>query len=525
MKSTDKKGEDEMITKAYDAGFYRNNLKFKMLTECPKCGQLFSGTIYCKSGEWEEISKIARTKIASCHICKSRILQKEIHSVWSADGTPASLKKQLREKISQFEAEEYRTAIGKQISKIKSVPDMKVDNEIVSKVKSDIPSLKSYIQQLIDLEIWMRFIEEQIVNLDEEKTTIKKVKTYVNALDAKTVKKKIETKEKSLLEEIDKLKKKFNSTDWVGEVEPIKLVAPSNPRYLKEVSPEKPVAPIMKQPNFFNKKKVLAENKRLQQEYEKECQMYEHELKQLGEAKSKNAMLRQAYEDELKKYYENVEIEKERVEEEKKRLKEEGAIKKKEAKKELDKKIDEINKKIEDLKNSRESDTEDTYAEITLKKEKDECFNVLKTLCETRNKLFSVNIIYPNYRDIFALSSFYEYFNSERCYELEGPDGAYNLYESERRGDSFSTFFRTLEDISKNQVVLYRETSNMFKNLKGLVNSLKEATKTIADKKDDKISEKFVEESFEKYFAKNEKFKQEITKSVENALEYLKQFT
>ena len=512
-----------MVTKSYQVGKPAVGVVcVNIVTECCKCGQVFSGKVYTRTEDWNTILKEARKKVSSCHICGSKIWQKEEYRLWNVGKADTSLKKQLREKITMFESEECRASINKQMTKIKAVPDMKADNELAAKVKSDIPSIKAYIQQLIDLEIWIRFVEEQIVNLDEEQTEIKKARTYADALGAQSAKKKIEVKEKSLLEEIEKLKKKFNSTDWIGEVTPNKIVAPSRPRYLKEVTPEKPVAPIMKQPNFFNKKKVLAENERLQREYEKACQIYEHMLKQLEEAKSKNEILRPEYDNQMRMYHASLEIEKTRVRAEKKRLEEEGAIKKQAAEKELNKKIEEIHKKIEDLKNSDVSGMEDSYIEVVLKKEKDECLKLIKTICEARNKLFSANVIYPNYRDVCALSSFYEYFNSERCYELEGPNGAYNLYESECRGDSISKIFRTLEDINKNQVVLYRETSNMFKNLKSLVNLLKDATKAIAEIEENKITEKLVEETFEKYFKKNESFKEKIAKSVDDAMTYLK---
>lgn len=64
----------------------------------------------------------------------------------------------------------------------------------------------------------------------------------------------------------------------------------------------------------------------------------------------------------------------------------------------------------------------------------------------------------------------------------------------------------------------------MFKKLHSLTGSLKEAIKFITNKETEsaKISEKFIEDAFEKYLAKNKKFKQEISCSVESALECLK---
>lgn len=55
--------------------------------------------------------------------------------------------------------------------------------------------------------------------------------------------------------------------------------------------------------------------------------------------------------------------------------------------------------------------------------------NVQNLLAE----LYNQNIIHPKYRSLTAISQFYEYFDTGRCTELEGPDGAYNLYENELR--------------------------------------------------------------------------------------------
>lgn len=49
------------------------------------------------------------------------------------------------------------------------------------------------------------------------------------------------------------------------------------------------------------------------------------------------------------------------------------------------------------------------------------------------NKLYSKNIIFPKYRNFLAIAQIYEYLLSGRCSQLEGPNGAYNLYESELR--------------------------------------------------------------------------------------------
>ncbi len=61
---------------------------------------------------------------------------------------------------------------------------------------------------------------------------------------------------------------------------------------------------------------------------------------------------------------------------------------------------------------------------------------LLPSIIETENtlkKVYSKNIIHPKYRDFVAVSQIYEYIDTGRCTELEGPNGAYNLFESELR--------------------------------------------------------------------------------------------
>ena len=75
--------------------------------------------------------------------------------------------------------------------------------------------------------------------------------------------------------------------------------------------------------------------------------------------------------------------------------------------------------------------------------------------------LYSLDIIYPKYRNLPALTSIYEYFVTGRCEELSGPYGAYNLYEDEVRKDmvisQLNAVIENLEQIRQNQFMLYEE--------------------------------------------------------------------
>lgn len=96
------------------------------------------------------------------------------------------------------------------------------------------------------------------------------------------------------------------------------------------------------------------------------------------------------------------------------------------------------------------------------------------------DKLYNFNIIYPKYRNFVAVATIYEYLESGRCDKLEGPSGAYNLYEGELRAnviiDSLSKIVSDLNQIKKTQYALYEclgKTNKLLKEIDniGLLNA------------------------------------------------------
>ena len=83
-----------------------------------------------------------------------------------------------------------------------------------------------------------------------------------------------------------------------------------------------------------------------------------------------------------------------------------------------------------------------------------------KALRTSLYNLYSKNIVYTKYRNLIAIATLYEYIDSGRCFELEGPNGAYNLYEGELRSDiiisSLNRIISDLDTIKNNQYVLYK---------------------------------------------------------------------
>lgn len=97
-----------------------------------------------------------------------------------------------------------------------------------------------------------------------------------------------------------------------------------------------------------------------------------------------------------------------------------------------------------------------------LKLMKDEYSVLNNSIAQTEKLLreyYDFNVIYPKYRNIVAISSFYEYLESGRCSSLEGHEGAYNIYESELRANliiaKLDTIIEQLESIRENQYMLY----------------------------------------------------------------------
>lgn len=122
-------------------------------------------------------------------------------------------------------------------------------------------------------------------------------------------------------------------------------------------------------------------------------------------------------------------------------------------------------------KNLRKYEEDCTRAEkdyqhqLSLFKDAQDAVSLLeKPLQETREsleKLYQIGWIFPKYQNFVAICSFNEYFLTGRCSELTGPNGAYNLYESELRQNiiinKLDTIINRLDSIKNNQYLLYRE--------------------------------------------------------------------
>ena len=96
---------------------------------------------------------------------------------------------------------------------------------------------------------------------------------------------------------------------------------------------------------------------------------------------------------------------------------------------------------------------------ISIKKQQNKLKDELAETEAIMEQLYSANVIYPKYRELVPIVTMWEYFDSGRCTELLGVNGAYNLYESESRQDiiisNLNQALSMLAQIRNTQYALY----------------------------------------------------------------------
>lgn len=88
---------------------------------------------------------------------------------------------------------------------------------------------------------------------------------------------------------------------------------------------------------------------------------------------------------------------------------------------------------------------------------------VHEILTKSLDEWYSLNVVYEKYRNLVAIATIYEYFDSRRCAALEGRDGAYNMYEGELCANviigSLTQIISDLDQIKCGQYALYKQLS------------------------------------------------------------------
>ena len=83
--------------------------------------------------------------------------------------------------------------------------------------------------------------------------------------------------------------------------------------------------------------------------------------------------------------------------------------------------------------------------------------------------LYARGVVHPNYANFLAVCTIYDYLDTGRCTELTGPNGAYNLYESELRANTIISKLESIEgkldDIRDAQYSAYATLTNVESSL------------------------------------------------------------
>ena len=102
---------------------------------------------------------------------------------------------------------------------------------------------------------------------------------------------------------------------------------------------------------------------------------------------------------------------------------------------------------------------------------------------ELRRRFYDNGPIYRDYQNFAAVCSFYQYFASEKCYALKGHEGAYNLYDHERKMDlvleKLTDIQRNLAQIQRNQYKLYTAIEEGNKRVDTLISQSVQQTRML----------------------------------------------
>lgn len=322
----------------------------------------------------------------------------------------------------------------------------------ISVIKADPEQLKQYIFNLIKMESNITLLKKRLEVLYGER--------YMAMLDVSRVNyepvAKAKEQKKSLQKQYDEAVKRYR--DRTEQLESCK----SDPPEIIDIPMlTEPAEPQLVRPGLFNKKKVLEHNENLKAQYEKDLKKYEQKCRErlaAIERKTKEA-----------------------------NRKHQTAVQ------DAEKALQKAKAEMDQLRGRLNSCTPGKAIEVCPEKAKlamleDEIGNTLELLTKTyeaRNTLYAANIVFEKYRDIVALSTFYEYLMAGRCTSLEGSSGAYNLYEMESRANMIITQLaqieKSLQKIRQTQYMICDQLSAMNYALDRMNSTMDAAYEAITD--------------------------------------------
>ncbi len=420
---------------------------------------------YLKSEEYFKILELKKEidefkEIKKCPICNGNLSKSHSIDVFIPyDSTKSEIleicRKEIEEQTEPVKRDIFKTTAENFVSNI-------LHNGIVANTKDkeicSTNDLKKYIKNLLSVEKIVLELSERLKAVYQEYYIAEKevfVTEKIRSLE-------VLQKQHALQKEYENM---LNSPFTPStNIEDIQVKLPERP-----VEPIEPEKPVLKQPNFFNKRKVTEENEIINREYLKKLDDYQKaKEKYLSDMEIYRYTVNEIMQERKSKYEELVLKEKEQHQHQIEELK---------AK--LDKTVANINSCGEIEK------TQENTKYNLLKPEKDEVEELLVKAVKLRAELYSCDIVFEKYRDIVSISMFCEYLESGRCQELVGSNGAYNLYENEIRTNmivsQLQQVVESLEQIKNNQFLIYSALQTMNDNLNRLNTSMNNAVKSLSN--------------------------------------------
>lgn len=364
----------------------------------------------------------------------------------------------IRENIERQQAENDTVSFATRCNQVVATGNPTAAAEI----KADSEKLKELILHLIHLENNIYSLEQRLPELYYQRLLNDREIVFSSHFPAVKRKEKL-AKQRA---EVDALKADVDKHRRLveGALVAIRNAKTQEPEvYVPE--PVKPNEPTLATPGLFNKKKVLAENEALMAKYQADMEKYYIQVSVCEKRKAQLIAAEKASNiQKAEQHAKEAEASLARAE----RLYEEKA-----------KALDEQSSAITPATPSVSA----LAAKSLIDQNIAETETLLQKTYAARNELYAYNIVFGKYRNVVALSSFYEYLMSGRCESLEGASGAYNIYEGEIRQNliiaNLDKVIYSLERIEQNQYMLYSELRDINSSLDTMNKTMDKALDSI----------------------------------------------
>ena len=335
-------------------------------------------------------------------------------------------------------------------------------------IKKSPQKLKEFIQNLLNTEINIYSVSQHLKSLYFIRPEVNR-RAIAKTLEPQIhLKEQIKLAQEAITKADDAYKLACNRT---------KQLKASAPAPVHLIPPAKPVPPVQETPGLFNKKKVIAENAARQNQFQLDVLAYQEAYQQYLEEKENLENQHTAkHQQDIAAAVENEEIAQKIL---------------------LDKQheLQALETQLEQVQTEPVAASAQSSLKELVDQEIANAETTLKNLYACRNKLYAMDILFVKYRNPVALATFYEYLLAGRCTTLEGPDGAYNMYENQVRADmiigQLSKVLEKLDEIKETQYLIYSEIQRVNKNLDRMNDTMQKALGALQsmDKKTQHISE------------------------------------